>query len=183
MESEQGDGGAQEERAALRALALGPCKQACLLLGEMAFSAYRAQLKANAGPLALALCVSVRATEVCVAASSESAGLKARNEFYDTLAARRLGDEMQANASASFEEQLEAQLEAQLGKHAQAAHDWGLATVRRCMTGCVGLRDPARIRELCDCIEYSSDLPAASKCFDASMAGSMQPVGASGQQL
>ena len=108
--------------------------------------------------------------------SSESAGLKARNEFYDTLATRRLGDEAQANASASFEKQLEAQLEAQLGKHAQAAHDWGLATVKRCMEGCVGLREPARIQELCDCIEYSSDLPAASKCFDASMAGAVQRV-------
>ena len=67
MESGQGDGGAEEERARLRGLALGPCKQACLLLGEMAFSAYRTQLKASAGPLSLALslslcvCVCVRA--------------------------------------------------------------------------------------------------------------------------
>ena len=134
---------------------MGPCKQACLLLGDMAFSAYKAQLKANA----------------------EQAGLTARNSFYETLAERRLDDDAQANASASFETQLEAQLDAQLFKHAQGAHDWGLATVTRCMEGCVGLRDAAKIQELCDCIEFSSDLPAASRCFDASMAGALQPVG------
>ena len=40
--------GHAEERAKLRALAMGPCKQACLLLGDMSFTAFRAQLKANA---------------------------------------------------------------------------------------------------------------------------------------
>jgi hypothetical protein len=152
-------GDVDDERAQLRAVAMGPCKQACLLLGDMAFSAYKAQLKANA----------------------QQAALKARNEFYETLQERRhdLNDHAQANASASFEAQLTAQLDAQLAKHAQGAQDWGLATVKRCMEGCIGLRDAAKIQELCDCIEFSSDLPAASKCFDASMAGARQPVGES----
>lgn len=160
MESQHQQHGGQgseaaAERVRLRQLAMGPCKQACLLLGDMAFSAYKAQLQANA----------------------EQAGLKARNDFYETLAERRLDDDAQANASASFETQLDAQLDAQLAKHAPRAQDWGLATVKRCMEGCVGLRDAAKIQELCDCIEFSSDLPTASKCFDRSMVGGLQPVG------
>ena len=74
------------------------------------------------------------------------------------------------------EAQLTTQLDQQLAKHAQGAHDWGMATVKRCMEGCVG-PGRAKIQELCDCIEFSSDLSAASKCFDASMAGARQPVG------
>jgi hypothetical protein len=141
--------GHAEERAKLRALAMGPCKQACLLLGDMSFAAFKAQLKANA----------------------DEAGLKARTAFYESEKLKRLDDTAHANASASFEAQLGQQLDAQLAKHAQAAQDWGMATVTRCMEGCVGLRDPAKVQELCDCIEFSSDLPAASKCFDASVGG------------
>lgn len=146
----------EEERARLRVLALGPCKQACLLLGEFAYTAFRAQLKTNV----------------------DAAGLKARNEFYESDKLRHLDDVAQASASASFEAQLDEQLGALTAKHVPAAQDWGLATVKRCMEGCVALREPAKIQELCDCIELSSDLPQASACFDASMAlkGLRQPV-------
>ena len=43
-------------------------------------------------------------------------------------------------------QQLDAQLDAQIAKHAQKAQDWGLATVQRCMEGCIGLRDPLKIQ-------------------------------------
>lgn len=144
----------EEERARLRVLALGPCKQACLLLGDFAYTAYRAQLSANV----------------------DGAGQKARNEFYESDKLRHMDDLTQANASASFEAQLDEQLGALTAKHVPAAQDWGLATVKRCMQGCVALREPAKIQELCDCIELSSNLPQASACFDASMAGRRQPV-------
>ena len=133
-----------DEERRLRGLATGPCKQACLLLGDMAFSAYRTQLRTNI----------------------DAAGQKARDTFYDGERLRSMDRTAHAAASAAFETQLEAQLAAQQVQHSPLARDWGLATVTRCMERCIGRRDGAKVLALCECIERAGDLPQASACFN-----------------
>ena len=139
-----GDGAAREaQRAALRERATGPCKDACLLVGDMAYRAFRAQLQANI----------------------DDARRSASDRFYDDPKLRRLDDAAREKAVGQFEAQLEQQLGAQLSKHNKSAHEWGMASVTRCMEVCVGKRDAEAAAELCACVEAAPDLPAASRCL------------------
>eukprot|EP01047_Picozoa_sp_COSAG01_P075562 COSAG01_NODE_12988_length_1652_cov_2.701867_2_plen_119_part_00 len=73
------------EREQLRRAAHGPCKQACLLFGEMAFTIHKAQVRQRI----------------------DSARDKASAQFYSDARLQRLGEQQRRRAVASFEQQLE----------------------------------------------------------------------------
>ena len=133
----------QDERDGLRALAHGPCKQTCLLFADMAFKAHRQQVRNS------------------LHAERE----RVTNEFFASPQLEALEEDKYRSAVERFQEKLDATMLLQERRFLAESRNYGVANVKRCMAGCVGLREVARIQEFCDCIEASGDLHVAAQCF------------------
>ena len=133
----------ERERLRLRRAANGPCKQSCLLFADMAFKAHRMQVQENL----------------------ESARTNARAKFYADARLNTMDDTTYRGAQQSFEDQLDATLADQAKRFHSQSKEYGVDNVKRCMAGCISLRDGPRIDEFCACIESAGDFHIAAQCF------------------
>ena len=142
----QGDEASREQ---LRKLAHGPCKRSCQIFAKLSHKEYLANI-----------------TE-----SVERAREDATVRFYADQRLAKLDDDAHQKAVMQFEEKLEQSLQMRTDEFGKQLQQYTLGNFKRCMSGCVQVRETTAVEAFCECIDTSSGFATAAQCFAGIRAG------------